>query len=580
MMQRSRLAFLFALALIPSACEFRACGLGCGGSNGSSNIPATPKVKPQPLKVPDPIPGEHGLAAAWFDNAEGLVTWARNINPEKFPKEITPESLREIITKTTGSAQLGENLDLTRSLGCVGFNVMEFVQGSSVPLSCVFHFKGGLSNLESALASSSPKKDGDRLLVTIQGRNLEFKEWPAKDAIWLTGGKTLAMQAKPVLEQKLADVNAGHKSRIELSLYIAQILSDYKIFIKPMIKKALKDFSAGLPLPSDKLDEGIDKTFAQLESLQELRVSFRATDSDAQLFFSESMEKSSEQLTALDQICAGPGIDPHLLGLLPDTSVMAVAQNLDFAASAKHGWTKENHEMLSQMIAAQTGKPFPHTHEEVSKYLKVVAEHFEGNVAASLLMFGPKHGAMAMLYQPKSGQSPREFWSKGLKAIAPHFKEHVNFDGSSTPVTIQGVEFDRYQAKDKNSTPENPTTAVVIDVGELDGIGIIAATGDKYIDQGTKSIVDALKGQGRFADTKNYPALASKFAGNHIGFASDVIKLMNEGSKPKTKLNPQGLGDFSIVMRGDPGKGLAVQLSLVNETITEISKGMKDKAIE
>lgn len=572
LMKASRLAILLALATVPSACEFRACGLGCG-SNATSNIPETMAVVPQPLKVPDAIPGEHGLAAAWFDNAQGLLDWAKSLNPEKFPKEISADSLREVIFKQSGSKELAEGLDLSRPFGCVGFNLMEFMQGDGLPLSCVFHFKGGLKALEKALAGSSPKMEDEELTATVQGRTLKLKAWPTDDGIWLTGGKTLAMQAKPVLEQKLGQSQAGHKSRVELSLYVAQILSDYKFFARPMLQKALKDFSAGLPMGRDTVDETIDKAFNELENLYEFRVAFKTDDSEAMLFLSETMAAKSEQLNALSKACQSEGINPHLLGLLPASSIFVAAQNLDLSAGIKEAWTKETHEMFAKMMALQTGESFPHSHEEFSGMIHGLAEHFHGTAAASVMLLGPKSGALTLLYKAKSGQSPRVFWRNGFNEMASHLKEQMKFDPKAKEVTMQGVIFDSYRAARK-SKPEAAQEAFILNIGELDGVGIVVATEENNIETATRTVVDAIKGKARFGDSPDFEALASKFAGNHIGVAADFIGVMNVDPNRKPKLQAQGLGDISMVMRGEPGKGVAFQISLKNSTIKALSQEM------
>lgn len=578
-MKRSRLALLLALALVPSACQFRACGLGCG-SNGSSNIPGTPKVKPEPLKVPDPIPGEHGLAAVWFDNTEGLLAWAKSFSPDDFPKELTPEGLRELIGNRTGFPQLAQGVDFTRPFGCVGFNVMDLMQGDTLPVSCVFHFKGGLSSLETALSTANAKMEDDRLLVSIHDRNLAFKAWPATDAIWLTGGKKLAMQAKPVLEQKLEQRDERHQARVELSLYVAQIMDDYKVFARPMIKNALKEYSATLPLGSAAIEDTIDKTFNELDNLHELRISFRLTEEDLQLYFSQSLAEQSTQLTALGRSCKGPGIDPHLLGLLPDNSVFALAQNLNLSEAAKQVWSEESHEMLRLFVESESKKAFPHTHQEISSYIEVVAEHFEGNLAASMTMLGPDDGGLVLLYEPKKGDSPRAFWAKGLKAVAPHFPDQIEFNGQGKEITVQGVTFDRYQATVKASNDQEAPLIFFLDVGELDGVGIISASDASDIDTATQTVVDAIKGTKRFADTKSFKGLARKFAGNHFGFAADPFSVMNADPTRKNKLTPQGLGDVSLVLRGVPGKGVAMQFNLGQGSLKEISKEVNTRLEE
>lgn len=576
-MKRSRLAPLLALALVSSACQFRACGLGCG-SNASSNIPATPAVEPQPLQVPDPIPGEHGLAALWFDNTEGLLAWGKGLNPEKFPQELSPKGLREIIVKQTGSPQLASGIDFTRPFGCVGFNVMEFMQGSNLPLSCVFHFKGGLSSLETALSNAGAKMEDDRLLASIRGRDLSFRAWPATDAVWLTGGKKLAMQAKPVLQQKLAQSDTGHKARVELSVYVAQILDDYKVFARPMIKSALKEYSAALPLESQALEDTIDKTFNELENLHEFRTSFKLDKNDIQLYFSQSLAQASTQLTALGKTCDGPGMNPHLLGLIPDNALFVFAQNLNLSEGARQAWTKESHEVFRKLIEEQENKPFPHSHEEVSAYIHQLGDHLNGNLAASIFLLEPKAGAFSLLYRAKSADPPRKFWSKSFQALVKHLPESFDFSGQAEKVAIQGVNFDRYRVSQK-PTPSNNNPAVFsIDVGELDGIGIVLASKASHIDAATNRVVGAMKGKQRFGDTPSFKALAGKFAGNHIGMAANLIALVNADRGDKKKLKPQGLGDLSLVIRGVPGKGMAMQCSLNQSTIQEASRALKSSA--
>lgn len=572
-MKRSALAPLLALALIPSACQFRACGLGCG-SNGSSNIPSTPKVTATPLKVPDPLPGEHGLVAAWFDNAEGLMHWAKRFNPEAFPQDISPEALRDIIAKQTGSPQLAEHLDLTRPLGCVGFDVMEFMSGDTLPLSCVFHFEGGFKGLERALSLQNARTEDERLMVTIKDRQLTFEDWPATDAIWLTGDKTLAMQAKPVLEQKLGESQAGHQSRIELSLYVAQIMDEYKLFVRPMLKRTLKDLSSGAPIGSDTLDKTIDKTFNELENLFELRLGLRTTPNDAQFYFSESMAAESEQLSALDQTCKGPGINPHLLGLLPQNTMVAIAQNLDLVEAAKHAWTKENHDLFNTLMGFQAETADLPTHQEVSQLLQGIATHFEGNTVAAMRRLAPEVGALEFLYEPKAGHSPREFWGKAIERLAPHAAERFRIEIPAQVVTVQGVELDRFRMTVLSREAGEAPTVIVLDVGELDGIGIISCTNDQHIEAATQGVVEAIKGQGRFADTPNFKSLAAKFAGNHVGAAVDLVTLLNADPNRKNKLEGQGLGDLSLVGRGEPGKGLALQMSLLDKTIKVLSQGL------
>lgn len=566
MPRRFRTSLLFSALLLTSACQFRACGLGCGGEQGSDNIPSTPSVRPEPLAIPISKERPEGLGVFWVQDLEASVNEVGALLNTEASKPFNSEELRKELSKLSGSPELAKGLDLSESMGCAAYDAMSFMNGSTSPLFCVFHFQGGLKALAKALESQGASYADDQLTLNKLGRQLIFQAWPGGgDAIWLVGADNDAKKAQAMLEARMK--NSGKSPSIELSLFVSSAADKYGIFAKPALKSAVAGAVASVPLAAGKASDSVNEMWKEIQALKQLNLRWSLESEEIRLAVNESLTPESKQLQQLVNVLEDRSVGAHLLGVLPKQSLAVVGVNLNFKALAGADFRKSAREVAKSQDPTLLAE-----FEMAGKILDDMGKHMAGPCVFALSMQGRQEASLAWVYQLSEGANAREFWKGYLPQINEALEKHAKFTLKGSEVQVGGLSFDHYiPVRDKEKTED-----FQIDVGQLDELGILVVS-PKSSQRALEQLSQSLQGKDRVADLPNFQRMGALFAGNPLAFAVDIEGISQLDNKEN--LNPAdsgGLGQFFGAFRVKQEVGVAFEIRLLRASAKAVSSTLME----
>lgn len=570
MFRRSTASLLFSALLLTSACQFRACGLGCGGEAGSENIPSTPKVRPEPLAIPVIKERPEGLGVFWVEDLEASVNEVGVLASSESSKKFSAEDLRKQLGDLTGSPDLAKGLELSESMGCAAFDAMSFMNGSSSPLFCVFHFEGGLKALAKALESQGASFADEKLRLNKLGRELVFQKWPGGggDAIWLVGGESHAEKAQALLEARMK--SSQKNPSIELSLFVSSAAEKYGIFAKPALQSAIAGAVASVPMAAGKATESVDEMWKEIEHLKQLSLRWSLEKEEIRLAISESLNPESGQLQRLANALKDRKAGSHLLGVLPKQTVAVVGTNVNFKALSAASIGKSAKELAKSQDPALLASV-----ESAVKMVEDLKQHMAGPAVMALTMPQQKEISLAWVYRLNEGANAREFWKGHLAQINKILETHGKFLLKRSEVQAGGLSFDRY-LPDIADGESDVGKKLQVDVGQIDDLGILLLS-KKDSALAIEQLSQSLQGKDRVADLPHFQRMGALFAGNPVAFALDIERL----SKLETKGNPApakigALGQVFGAFRVNKEAGMAFELRMLRENAKSVASTLME----
>lgn len=580
-----RLAAILCLALgVTPSCsksKTRASSVPKG-----AELAELPALKAQPLEIPTTTPHQDELGHVVAHDLERLLLNAQRLSANSATlRKLSPPLLRQLISLHAPNPVMGARIDLSQTLGCVGYDPIVFSGKEHWPGVCFFSYSGGPAQFLSDLKEQSEalSERGTHLFASKVGNKKLFVD-KIGEVVVLSGHPTRFAACRAYIGANLLAKQARAPS-LSVDLYPSELHERYAPLLRLFFKSVAKKTDHGLASyqgPSLAAGKDVEAAFEELLLLlkesEQFRASISFTQHQLRVGMSLRVQQGAENFQRIVGSEYQEKISADLIARMPKELMMLGATAIDFSKRSE----PSSRGRFWQAVAKYLGKDQNWTREMLAS-IDRLSPKLGKQLAMGVFPTHQGPGALVFMAQTAPGVSLPQLWRQEIEGWNPaqwsaDFHKNFEFRFQKNAQKISSIQLDQLQIaaspafQEKLQSSLGPVAyrdlmnllgspKVVIHLGQLSHIAFAALTTHDASESSSK-VISALGGIEHFVGDREFTPTAQRFLGNSFAAVVDSAPLSRwliaSSSQAGHKPARSGLQDSQLLSRIDRQQGSAL----------------------